>query len=206
MTSCVMAGTEGYAEESASLIDRYERISFSDLHRDLAHLFPTQPGWVLDIGSGTGRDAAVFAARGHRVTAVEPTDPLRKAAVRLHPSPAIEWIDDGLPDLRRLDGRDGTYDLVMLTAVWMHLDEEQRQRAMRRVSALVRPGGIVIMSLRHGPVPAGRRMFEVSAEDTVRLGGRHDLKAIAITSDGGDHHGRAGVSWSRLALRKDGGV
>jgi hypothetical protein len=31
----------------------------------------------------------------------------------------------------------------------------------------VRNGGIVIMSLRHGPIPTGRRMFEVSAEETI---------------------------------------
>ena len=31
---------------------------------------------------------------------------------------------------------------------------------MARVAPLVRPGGLMALSLRHGPVPAGRRMFE----------------------------------------------
>jgi SAM-dependent methyltransferase len=70
----------------------------------------------------------------------------------------IEWLDDSLPDLAAVRARKEAFDLVMLTAVWMHLDEAQRQRAMPNVSALVRNGGIVIMSLRHGPIPPGRRM------------------------------------------------
>ena len=204
MRSDVMAGTEGYAEEAPALLVRYEGIVFADLHRDLAHLFPARPSRVLDIGSGTGRDAAGLAALGHRVTAVEPTAALREAATRLHPSPAIEWIDDGLPDLRRLNEREETYDLVMLTAVWMHLDEVQRRRAMGRVSVLVRQGGVVIMSLRHGPVPSGRRMFEVSADETVGLSQEHGLETLAVVSSGDEVLGRPGVSWSRLAFRRRG--
>ena len=60
----------------------------------------------------------------------------------------------------------------MLTAVWMHLDEAQRQLAMSNISTLVRNGGIVIMSLRHGPIPPGRRMFEVPLQETRTLAQR----------------------------------
>jgi hypothetical protein len=56
------------------------------------------------------------------------------------------------------------FDVVMLTAVWMHLDEHQRRHAMRSVASVVRTRGLMILSLRHGPVPPGRRMFEVSAK------------------------------------------
>jgi hypothetical protein len=47
----------------------------------------------------------------------------------LHPSPRIEWLKDSLPDLDGLRQRGETFDLAMLTAVWMHLDGEQRRRA-----------------------------------------------------------------------------
>ena len=84
----------------------------------------------------------------------------------------IEWLDDSLPDLAAVRARKEEFDLVMLTAVWMHLDEAQRELAMPNVSALVRNGGIVIVSLRHGPIPPGWRMFEVSAEETIALAQR----------------------------------
>ena len=128
----------------------------------MLHLIPAVPGRVLDIGSGTGRDAAWFAGRGHSVVAVEPTDAMRLPAMALHPSPRIDWLNDSLPDLAALQARGETFDLVMLTAVWMHLDEAQRRQAMPNLAALLRPGGTIIMKIRHGPVPPGRRMFEVS--------------------------------------------
>jgi hypothetical protein len=40
-----------------------------------------------------------LAAKGHRVTAVEPVADLRRAAQHLHPSSRITWIEDSLPDL-----------------------------------------------------------------------------------------------------------
>ena len=169
MKAVRITGTENYAEEAPELLKRYESISFADQHRSVIHLIPTVPGRVLDIGAGTGRDAAGFAGLGHSVLAVEPTAELRRGAMLLHPSPMIEWVDDSLPDLAAVRARGETFDAVMLTAVWMHLDELQRRRAMPNVAALVGNGGVMIMSLRHGPVPSGRRMFEVSVEETIAL-------------------------------------
>src|SRR5438046_5027695 len=88
------------------------------------------------------------------------TAELRGGAMLLHSSAMIEWLDDSLPDLAAVRARGEKFDVVMLTAVWMHLDGLQRRQAMPNVVALVRNGGAVILSLRHGPVPPGRRMFE----------------------------------------------
>jgi SAM-dependent methyltransferase len=163
------SGTEGYSEAAEVLVQQYESLSFASVHSHIFHLLPVPPARVLDIGAGTGRDAAGFAALGHHVTAVEPTVELRTHAIRLHASPRIEWLDDSLPDLAVLSGRDDTFEVVMLTAVWMHLDENQRRCAMPRIAALVEPGGVVMISLRHGPIPAGRRMFDVTPEETIDL-------------------------------------
>ena len=202
MARARVSGTEGYAEEADALVGRYESIRFADLHGPVLHLLPAAPGRVLDIGSGTGRDAAAFAAMGHAVVAVEPTAELRARAAVLHPSPRIEWLDDGLPDLARLAGRGGCFDLVMLTAVWMHLDDEQRRRAMPGVARLVGRGGAAIFSLRHGPVPPGRRMFDVSAEETVELAAAEGLGLALRLDNQADASGRPGVGWTRLAFSK----
>jgi 2-polyprenyl-3-methyl-5-hydroxy-6-metoxy-1,4-benzoquinol methylase len=170
----MLSGTEGYAEEAENPFRRYENISFADVHASVLHLIPTAPCRVLDIGSGTGRNAAALAAMGHGVVAIEPTAELRLRAARSHPSPRIEWLEDSLPDLTRVAQRGEQFGLVMLTAVWMHLDEPQRRRAMRRIAFLVRADGVVIMTLRHGPVPRGRRMFAISADETI---GWRDPKA-----------------------------
>jgi SAM-dependent methyltransferase len=195
-----VSGTEGYAESADALAEQYESISFADSHRPILHLMPTTPGQVLDIGAGTGRDAAALAALGHRVLAVEPTPELRAHGQRLHRSAPITWIDDALPELAKVHERGERFDLIMLTAVWMHLDAAQRQRAMGRVAGLLRPSGLMALSLRHGPVPTGRRMFEVSAAETCALAGESGLETVH-QSERGDRLGRPGVWWSILAFR-----
>jgi SAM-dependent methyltransferase len=207
MTSVRVSGTEGYAEEAEELFRRYESIPASEAHRAVLHLIPTVASRVLDIGSGTGRDAAWFAGQGHRVVAVEPTDAMRIPAMALHPSPAIEWLDDSLPDLALLCSRGPSFDVVLLSAVWMHLDAGQRRRAMPNLAALVRPGGVMIMKIRHGPVPPGRRMFEVSPEETIELAQIENLHPVLNTrTESSQELNRfAGITWTNLAFAKGNG-
>jgi SAM-dependent methyltransferase len=197
-----VSGTEGYADEAEALFKCYESFSAADAHRTVLHLIPTAPSRICDIGSGTGRDAAWFAAQGHRVVAVEPTDAMRLPAMALHPSPRIEWLDDSLPDLADLLARGEKFDVVMLTAVWMHLDAPQRRSAMPNVASLVRAGGAVIMKLRHGPVPPGRRMFEVSAEETIELAQMQGLQPVLnLRAESSQDQNRiAGITWTSLAF------
>jgi SAM-dependent methyltransferase len=202
--SSQVSGTEGYADEAEELSRCYESIPFADAHRAVLHLMPTAPSRVLDIGSGTGRDAAWFAAQGHRVVAVEPTDAMRVPAMARHPSPHIEWLDDSLPELASLRTRGERFDLVMLTAVWMHLDAEQRRQAMPNLAALVQAGGTVIMLIRHGPVPEGRRMFEISPEETIELAAIQDLHPVLNlrTESSQPQNRAAGITWTNLAFVK----
>ena len=197
------SGTEGYAEQADALVRQYESISFAEAHAPILHLLPRSPARVLDIGAGTGRDAAGFAALGHAVTAVEPTAELRTRAIALHASPRIEWLDDSLPELSLLFERGETFHVVMLTAVWMHLDEQQRWRAMPRVAVLVQPGGVMMISLRHGPVPEGRRMFDVTAAETAGLSRAQAMACVQHLEVGDGLLKRRGVAWDRLAFRKD---
>lgn len=100
------------------------------------HLIPKTPCVVLDIGAGTGRDAAALAELGS-VVSLEPVNELRTAAMTLHPSPKITWIKDSLPDLAVVSAMNRQYDLAMLTPIWVHLDAEERERAMPAIAALM---------------------------------------------------------------------
>ena len=197
-------GTEGYA----GWVDKMfaQSITFGDVQKAFLHLMPTAPSRILDIGAGTGRDAAALAAMGHRVVAVEPTDAFRIRAMALHPSQRIEWLNDSLPELSLVRQRGEAFDAVMLTAVWMHLDEQQRRRGMPVVASLVRDGGVMIMSLRHGPIPRRRRMFDVSGEETIALAKAEGLLPImSLPTESIQEANRlAGVTWTRLAFRRPG--
>ena len=83
----------------------------------------------------------------------------------------------------------------------MHLDEQQRRQAMPNLAALLRPGGTIIMKIRHGPVPPGRRMFEVGAEETIelaRIEGLHPVLNVRTEFESGKksrRRSRAGSTW-----------
>lgn len=192
----------GYASEAPSLLKTYERIAPETLHRPVWHLIPIAPSRLLDIGAGSGRDAAHFAAMGHRVVAVEPVDALREGAMTLHPSPRIEWLADTLPSLSHLRARGEAFDAVLATAVWMHLDESERAAAMPAVASLVAPGGVLLLSLRHGPIPPGRRMFDVSADETIALAGREGLACLVNAVTGSVQAQHPDVTWTRLGFRR----
>lgn len=199
-----ISGTEGYAEMADYLVKQWQEISFEEHHATVLHVLPTAPSHVLDIGAGIGKDAAAFAAMGHSVVAVEPTRELRLPGIALHDAPGITWLDDSLPDLSVLSAMNQTFDLIMLSAVWMHLDAAQRQHAMPRLAGLMNASATLIISLRHGPIPAGRRMFDVSAAETIELAAMLNLVPIlnVQTTSIQKMNQQSGVTWTRLAFRR----
>ena len=198
------ASNAGYAEEAASLFERYEFRDPAGIHAPWAQFFPAPPARILDIGAGTGRDAAWFVSLGHSVLAVEPTDALREGAAKLHPEPEIEWLDDILPGIPHVMARGETYDLILMHAVWMHLTEAERGEGMANLAQLLKPGGRIAMSQRHGPVPEGRRMFDVSGAETIALAARHDLinlsheRAESIQAENRANK----IEWTKLVFEK----
>ncbi|GAA2732883.1 hypothetical protein GCM10010439_51550 [Actinocorallia aurantiaca] len=171
---------------------------FEEVHQLVLGLIPVKPGRVLDVGAGSGRDAAALSRLGHRVVAVEPVAEFRALGGLLHAAEGIVWVDDVLPTLARVEGR---FDLVWLSAVWMHLEQAERAEAMRRLAELVAPGGAVMVTLRHGPVPTGRHMFDVGDKETIDLARSCGLR-VEIHEQDRDFMGRAEVQWSSLGFRK----
>lgn len=163
-----------YAREAPHLVQSFEAVSSGDVYAHLAHLLPEHPARFLDIGAGTGRDAAWFAEQGHSVLAVEPTDYLRATGMALHPSPRITWLSDTLPNLKHTLARGEIFDRVIVCAVWQHLRIEERARAMPALARLLAPNGLLIMVLRHEPDvlrgPGGDTQRE-DAEKLARISG-----------------------------------
>jgi SAM-dependent methyltransferase len=195
--------TEGYAAAAPELIDRYNAVSSSDLFKPVLDLLPLSSVLVVDIGAGPGRDAAWLANMGHAVLAVEPTKEFRDAGMSIHALSKIEWIDDALPDLIETKRR-GHFDLVLLCAVWQHLHDHQRLVAMRSLAELTASGGLVIMSLRHGPGAPERTVHPVVPQETVDTALREGftlLRRVEAQSLQPANR-RNGVHWTWLAFAR----
>jgi SAM-dependent methyltransferase len=63
----------------------YDSLPFEQAHAASLDLIPDRPGLVLDVGAGSGRDAAWFAGRGCDVVAVEPAEGMRRESPQRHP-------------------------------------------------------------------------------------------------------------------------
>lgn len=184
-------------EAGLALARRYEAVSAPDLHGPVADLLPAAPSRVLDIGAGSGRDAAWLAKMGHSVLAVEPSATLRAEGARLHPDPRITWIDDRLPDITRVSGRFG---VILLSAVWQHVAPRDRSAAFRALTGLLTPGGLLLISLRLGPPDLARDMHPVCAGELRALAAASGL-AILREAPLPDRLGRSEISWVTVALR-----
>jgi len=134
-----------------------ESLKTDEIHGDWLSLLPSTQLLVLDVGAGSGRDAAWFAKQNHEVVAVEPADALRQRAQAIHPSPRIPWIDDQLPALDAVHGLDYAFDVILLSAVWMHVPPSQRERAFRKLTELLKPGGHLVITLRSSPPGTAER-------------------------------------------------
>ncbi|MEL7109566.1 MAG: hypothetical protein AAGL99_09890 [Pseudomonadota bacterium] len=86
----------------------------------------------------------------------------------------------------------------------MHLTEAERTAGMENLADLLSPGGRIAMSLRHGPIPEGRRMFEVSGEETIALAAAHGLANLLqgrAESIAAENRARR-IEWTKLVFEK----
>ena len=191
---------ELYAGEFAS---EYERLSFEEIHKPLLDFLPATPCVVLDIGAGTGRDAARLRDLGHDVTAAEPSSAMREIAKEKHPNLGIHWIEDGLPKLNKVRSSGVRYDVILMSAVWMHVAESERKNAFRRIVSLLNAGGLLHITLRHGPHDKLDGFWDIPDEEVNSLARDHGLFQVnAVTGE--DKLGRKGVHWSHLTFRSPG--
>ena len=179
---------------------RYEVVAATDVNRWLYDLLPEGKGCILDIGAGSGRDAAWLAAQGHDVVAAEPNPTMREEAEKRHPDATFKLLADGLPDLSKTFRTGLSFDLVLMNAVWMFIAPGDRERAFRKLVTLLRPKGVIAMTLRRGPVEVDRGMHPVSTEEIERLARRHGAYVERVRS-APDHFGRRQITWTQIAIR-----
>lgn len=190
-----------YDRNAAGLAARYETLDPARLHRPWREFLPSAPAAILDVGAGSGRDAAWLAGLGHRVVAVEPSAAMRREARARHRLAEVAWLDDRLPDLNTVRAGGLKFSLILLNAVWMHLAPQERERAMDALAGLLNPGGVLVITLRRGPVEPDRSMHCCGTAELAALARQRGL-AVCKTLTTSDRLDRHGVSWRLAVLRK----
>ena len=194
---------EHYSEKAQHYFDLYNSVDAENVHGDWkAFLQKANTGNALDVGAGSGRDANWLAKQGWKVIAAEPADELRNLA-QANSHNSVTWCSASLPELTALPQQPKTYDLILLSAVWMHLPEVERPPALKRLAELLSENGAMYISLRFGPNDEARPMHPVSYEELATLAESNGLKARNLNPvPGKDGLQRDDVKWVTVEVVK----
>ena len=72
-----MKAISWYDKNASAVAGSYEMAKTENVHEWFLEYMPKRPLVVLDVGAGSGRDAADFSSLGHDVVAVEPSEGMR---------------------------------------------------------------------------------------------------------------------------------
>ncbi|SCE82732.1 Methyltransferase domain-containing protein [Micromonospora carbonacea] len=160
---------------------------------------------LLDVGAGTGQAAVRFAQAGYRVTAVDVSpEMLRQARAK----PGAGQVRFVVADVRELPDL-GRFDVaVTLGEPFIYLrDEQELSAALRGVSALLTPGGLVVVDLGTAGFHQ-RHPSRVVVED-----GGNEFAVVRGASSRRDPHGSDylidrfttddGITWRRFRQRHE---
>lgn len=198
-----------YSANAEHYYSLYQSISADSVHGYLEQaLANTQPTTALDVGAGSGRDANWLAAKGWQVTATEPAEALLKLA-KQHSNERVTWCDAALPALANLptphQHKHQHFDLILLSAVWMHLPLDDRPTAIKRLAELLSAKGRMYISLRFGPSDPKRPMYPVSYEELQALAAESGLTARNLNPvPSKDGLQRGDVEWVTVELIRTG--
>lgn len=101
-------------------------------------------GPTADVGCGSGRDTAWLNDNGYPARGYDASEGLLNEARRRHPG--IVFERSSLPNLEGV--ADSSFVNVLCETVLMHLDASLIPSAVRRLLAILAPGGVLYLSWR----------------------------------------------------------
>lgn len=193
---------DGYVEDSSFLIQAFEAISSPDLLSHVLDFIPNSNCSVIEVGAGTGRDAAWLASKGLNVSAVEPVSEFREAGKSFHPSPLIEWFNDSLPSLTQIIQQNRIYQLALLISVWQHIPKDDKLASLTNLHSVLEQNGKLIISVRNGPGSTNRKCYPTTAKETIAIAQLCGFKLVfscdALSAQKSNNS--SNVTWSWLVF------
>jgi len=206
-----------YNDNAKELSQQYLSKTFDEVHKSWSQFLPSiienSNARILDLGAGSGRDAkhlAELAAKTHntenniQIFAAEPAQELSIIGQNTTKNLNVKWLEDSLPALSNVTKQEVSFDLILLSAVWMHILPSDRARSMRKLANLLKPGGKLVISLRHGQTEKEckqRKMHHVCADELKRLATDVGLFTQLETQKEEDKLGRNHISWQTVVLQ-----
>lgn len=190
MSNYYESNAERYAAEtfSADMSEKYQR--FLPLLKKGAK--------ILDVGSGSGRDAFYFQKHGYQVTALEPSKNLGREIRKVFSGEIVCSDIQSYQSTERYDG-------IWACASLIHLQEEEILCFFKKIDMYLNDNGIVYTSgksgISTGEVEDGRFFLEFTeqlVEKILTVNKQLQLEQLWYTED---VRGRRGFRWLNVVLR-----
>ncbi len=153
----------------------------------VAEVADLEPGRVLDLAAGEGRNAIWLAEQGWRATAVDYSDVALDKARELAARRGVELVT-ALEDVTTFSPSPGAYELVLVA--YLQLPEPDRSAALGRAVDAVAPGGTLLViahdeanierRVRRPEGSGGARVAGPGCGNRVRAGGRQGRAGRAL--------------------------
>ncbi|MFW7382178.1 MAG: class I SAM-dependent methyltransferase [Oligoflexus sp.] len=137
---------------------------------------------ILDAGCGAGRDTLFFSMQGYDVQAFDAA-PILVELVRKHTGINVQVMR--FEDLKCQDEFDGVWACASL----LHFDKHELERALARLFAALKVGGVLYTSFKYGTEiyeRDGRQFYPFNEESFIEVITAHmhvELDSIWITHD-----------------------
>ncbi|NMH60654.1 class I SAM-dependent methyltransferase [Alteromonas ponticola] len=188
-----------YNDNAETLFKQYQSIDFDSAHASWLQVVDfASMHTALDVGAGSGRDALALHQKGLQVTAVEPANELRRKGLAITGN-NVKWIRDEMPSLNKISGV--LYDLILVSALWMHLNTAQQLQSMKRLYSLLSDNGVLIITLRYGTFDDNRIGFNVDKDRLIDEANSLGLSVLHQNSEM-DRLNRSDVSWETVVLTR----
>ncbi len=84
-----------------------------------------------------------------------------------------------------------TFDLILISAVWMHLSVQERTESLKNLRTLLTPGGHIIITLRLGPEEPDRKIKIINTEELLENASMFGLTVAYVSEIKDDSFNRA---------------
>lgn len=131
-----------YNQNADAFVEGTQNADMSEqYHFFLKHLAPNCR--ILDLGCGSGRDSAYFSSLGFEVTAVDGSEELCK---RVKENYGINALCIKFGDMSFA----AEFDAIWACASLLHVKKTEMPNVLDKVSAALKPGGILYASFKYG--------------------------------------------------------
>jgi len=133
---------EYYERSAAQFAQETFALNMEALYKPFLARLP-RGGRILDAGCGSGRDAAHFASLGYQVAAFD-ASPAMVVEARKRTGLDVRCLTFQEIDFNEV------FDGVWACASLLHVPHEEMPGVLRRLAAVLRHGGVLYVSYKHG--------------------------------------------------------